>query len=80
MKRLTELKGLRQIVVSTHNANIPVLGDADLIVALEGNGHHSAPQEEACGSLDSPDVRHAVEQILEGGRAAFDLRKHLYRI
>lgn len=75
---LRALKGNRQVVVSTHNANIPVLGDAELIVTLEGNGHRGWPLEGGSGSLDNPDVRDNAEHILEGGRAAFDARRHLY--
>jgi ATPase subunit of ABC transporter with duplicated ATPase domains len=41
--KLRELKGSRQIIVSTHNANVPVLGDAELIIALEGDGQHGWP-------------------------------------
>jgi hypothetical protein len=36
VKKPRELKGARQIIVSTHNANVPVLGDAELIVTLGG--------------------------------------------
>jgi ABC-type cobalamin/Fe3+-siderophores transport system ATPase subunit len=36
--RVRALKGKRQLVFSTHNANIPVLGDAELIVVGERRG------------------------------------------
>lgn len=78
--RLQGLKGRRQVIVSTHNANIPVLGDAELIVTLAGDGKNGYVDEEHSGSMDARHVREAVEQILEGGRAAFGARKHLYGI
>lgn len=78
VRRLRELKGKRQIVASTHNANVPVLGDAELIVVLESDGSHGRPAEGGIGSLDERSVRALAENILEGGPAAFNARQHLY--
>lgn len=75
---LRKLKGVRQIVASTHNANVPVLGDAELIVTLEGDGHHGRPAPDGIGSLDDAPIRALVENILEGGPTAFNARRHLY--
>ena len=76
--RLRQLKGLRQIIVSTHNANVPVLGDAELIVALEGDGQHGRVMADGIGSLDDEPIRKLAENLLEGGPAAFNARHHLY--
>jgi DNA repair ATPase RecN len=78
--RIRKLKGSRQIIVSTHNANVPVLGDAELIVTLESDGTKGWLKEGCTGSLDRTAVKDIAEQILEGGRAAFDARRHLYGI
>jgi ABC-type Mn2+/Zn2+ transport system ATPase subunit len=78
VQRLRKLKGVRQVIVSTHNANVPVLGDAELIVALEGDGQHGQPAEDGIGSLDDATIRSMAENILEGGPAAFNARQHLY--
>lgn len=78
VQRLRELKGTRQIIASTHNANVPVLGDAELIVALEGDGQHGWPVEDGVGSLDDATIRALAESLLEGGPAAFNARQHLY--
>ena len=75
---LRKLKGVRQVIASTHNANMPVLGDAELIVALEGDGQHGKPFENGIGSLDDAPIRSLAENILEGGPAAFNSRQHLY--
>lgn len=76
--RLRELKGSRQIVVSTHNANVPVLGDAELVVALEGDGRNGWVAPGGLGSLDTLTVREYAEDLLEGGHDAFSARQHLY--
>lgn len=80
--RLRALKGVRQLVFSTHNANIPVLGDADLIAAMtvehEAEGPSGRSHEEHRGSIDEPGVGELVEELLEGGREAFEIRRYRY--
>lgn len=75
-------KQRRQFLLSTHNANIPVLGDAELIVGLtasgEAEGGHAQIAPEHMGSIDSQPVRELVEEILEGGREAFETRRRKY--
>ena len=78
VQQLRELKGKRQIIASTHNANVPVLGDAELIMVLESDGSHGRTAEGGIGSLDERSVRSLAENILEGGPAAFNARQHLY--
>jgi ABC-type cobalamin/Fe3+-siderophores transport system ATPase subunit len=78
VKHLRQPKGVRQIIASTHNANVPVLGDAELIVALEGDGRHGRPATDGVGSLDDATIRSMAETLLEGGPAAFNARQHLY--
>jgi len=78
VQHLRKLKGVRQVIASTHNANVPVLGDAELIVALESDGQHGRPTQDGVGSLDDASIRSLVENILEGGPAAFNARQHLY--
>jgi AAA domain len=80
--KMREEKRRRQFVFATHNANIPVLGDAELIAALSasgeaGRGHADLP-EDCEGSIDSSRVRALVEEILEGGREAFEMRRLKY--
>lgn len=72
----------RQFVLSTHNANIPVLGDAELILGLaasgEGKEGHARIGTQHMGSIDSKPVRELVEEILEGGKDAFEMRRSKY--
>ncbi len=80
--RLRETKGSRQAVFSSHNANIPVLGDADQIVSLAAEdgpaGVTGRIVPDGLGSIDHPPVREMVEELLEGGRDAFNARRYLY--
>ena len=80
--RLRRAKQRRQFLLSTHNANIPVLGDAELIFGLTttSNRHESNAevQPEHIGSIDVLSVREMVEEILEGGREAFEHRRRKY--
>jgi predicted ATPase len=72
-------KRKRQFIFSTHNANIPVLGDAELILGLTAQGEqHGRVPPEHMGSIDAKPVQHLVGEILEGGRAAFELRRLKY--
>lgn len=73
----------RQLVFSSHNANIPVLGDADLVVVMRAEGSavsdgHGWPDPNAMGSIDDVSVRLQIEKILEGGRDAFERRRRRY--
>lgn len=80
--RMREEKQRRQFLFSTHNANIPVLGDAELIIGLaasgEANGGNARIAPEHMGSIDDWPVRELVEEILEGGREAFERRRRKY--
>lgn len=75
-------KRKRQFVFSTHNANIPVLGDAELIIGLSTGAQDSSVQgqakEQHMGSIDIQPVREMVEEILEGGKTAFEMRRKKY--
>ena len=80
--RMRDEKQRRQFVFSTHNANIPVLGDAELIVGLTASGEaergHARIAPEHVGSIDDRQVRELVEEILEGGKEAFERRRRKY--
>ena len=80
--RLRNEKRLRQFVFSTHNANVPVLGDAELILGMdaEGDGESGVATipEAWRGSIDCPEIQELVEGVLEGGKAAFETRRRKY--
>ena len=80
--RMRDGKQRRQFVFSTHNANIPVLGDAELILGLtpsgEAEGGTAEIKPEHRGSIDVGPVRALVEELLEGGADAFERRRRKY--
>jgi hypothetical protein len=80
--RMREEKQRRQFIFSTHNANIPVLGDAELIVGLSASGEAERGRAriapEHMGSIDAKPVCELVEEILEGGKEAFERRRRKY--
>jgi len=79
VQRLRGAKQRRQLVVATHNANIPVLGDAEQIIVLDAlPGSPPRGEVSAHGPIDDNRVRAAAEQILEGGEQAFRKRREKY--
>lgn len=75
---IRENKIRRQYVFATHNANIPVFGDAELIVAMEEKDGRGSIIDGGIGSVDNENVKAQVIQILEGGEAAFRMREEKY--
>lgn len=75
---LRRAKERRQVVIVTHNANIAVLGDADLIVALKSVS--TKGQIVARGSIDDPATCAVACQILEGSQEAFQRRARTYGV
>ncbi|MCD6154507.1 MAG: AAA family ATPase [Candidatus Verstraetearchaeota archaeon] len=73
---LRKCKFNRQIIVATHNANIPVNGDAELIVALGVENRLGTLL--GVGSIDRPEIKDLVSQIMEGSAEAFRLRRERY--
>lgn len=72
VKRLRETKQKRQIIVVTHNPNIVVHGDAELVVSLSVKSGQTAI--ECSGGLQELKVRGEVCRVLEGGPDAFRAR------
>lgn len=68
-----EQKVNRQIIICSHNANIVVLGDSELVTALsvDDKSKVSALQ----GSLESIEMRKTIYDVLEGGENAFRKRE-----
>ena len=66
----------RQVVVATHNANVAVLGDAELVLALDADPGQGRVL--VLGGLESPDVAETTRRILEGGDEAFRARHRRY--
>jgi len=80
VKQLWDAKKLRQIVFASHNANLVVNGDAELVAwfGYRTAGDQSRGTIKGVGAIDVEDVRDAIKQIMEGGEAAFRLRREKY--
>ena len=70
-----QLKSKRQLIFVTHNANIPVLGEAERIVVMSMKGPKSAAPA-ATGSVDGR--KQEILNLLEGGAEAFARRERYY--
>jgi ABC-type lipoprotein export system ATPase subunit len=73
---LRKVKTKRQLIMATHNANLPVNGDAELVYAFEARGGKG--EVLACGGLDHGPVTKAVLDIMEGTEEAFRRRREKY--
>lgn len=73
---LRKVKSKRQLIMATHNANLPVNGDAELVYAFEARDGKG--EVLACGGLDQASVTKAVLDIMEGTEEAFRRRREKY--
>src|SRR5581483_8677818 len=78
VKALRRIKERRQVIVVTHNANIAVLGDAELIIPLKSTSDRAVVLDR--GSIDSPRTKAMACTILEGSELAFRRRREMYGI
>ncbi|MGL5826610.1 MAG: AAA family ATPase, partial [Nocardioides sp.] len=72
VETLKNIKGHRQLIVSTHNANVVVTSAAENILVLEHG--QVVPGIEAEGTLQNAEVKSNVCEILEGGEEAITTR------
>ena len=90
VRELRASRWKRQIIVVTHNANIPVNGDAERVVVLENKSgalqirqtiRHTNGVDETmlhCGAIEVKLVREDIQNIMEGGIRAFVQREKKY--
>lgn len=80
VNQLWDAKKLRQIIFASHNANLVVNGDAELVAwfGYRAAGDQSRGTIKGVGAIDVPDTREAIKQIMEGGENAFRLRREKY--
>jgi DNA repair ATPase RecN len=78
VNELRSAKIARQFIFATHNANIPVFGDAEWIGVFEAQDGNARIPAESQGAIDVASVRDKAANILEGGRIAFNQRKLKY--
>lgn len=75
---VVEDKKSRQIMFTSHNANLVVLSDPELIVTFESDGTTGRIEEQGfLATPTSPITKHVVD-ILDGGEQALALRRRKY--
>ena len=78
VQELRSAKTERQFLFATHNANIPVFGDAEWIGVCTASGDDADIPINLQGSVDIPAIRDHSAGILEGGKEAFMQRREKY--
>ena len=76
VKLVRNIKKGRQFILATHNANFPVLGDAEIVAAC---AYEEIITVEA-RSIDTKAAQGKIVGIMEGGKEAFKRRKTIYEI
>jgi len=77
IKELKKLKGNMQFIFATHNANIPVLGDSEKVIACSYDEKKISIHS---GNIDVHETQRFIVDIMEGGDEAFNRRKNIYSI
>lgn len=75
IKLVRQMKPSTQFIFATHNANFPVLGDADQVHACRYQDEEIQVQT---GSIDVKAIQTEIINIMEGGEEAFSKRKEVY--
>ena len=76
IKAIRNRKEQGQLIISTHNANIPVLGEANLVIEMTSDGRNGYVQ--VCEKLTNSKAIDAITNVMEGGRDAFSQRASFY--
>jgi hypothetical protein len=66
------------VIIVTHNANIAVLGDAELVIPLRSTSDKTSIVNR--GSIDRESIQKDCCAILEGGERAFLQRQDIYSL
>ena len=80
IKNIWSVKNKRQLIFTSHNANLVVNGDAELVVCCDYKESSQQTQGELKfeGSIDNNEIKSEITLIMEGGEKAFKLRKEKY--
>lgn len=77
IKLIRTLKPGTHFIFATHNANFPVLGDAEQIISC---AYSDEKVHVLHGSIDCPQLQKKIVNIMEGGKEAFAQRQRRYEI
>jgi len=80
VEQIWKAKTKRQILFSSHNANLVVNGDAELVIGCDYRvaGEQSSGNVKHEGAIDVKEIREVIATVMEGGREAFKLRRDKY--
>ncbi len=78
VKQLKKSKTNRQIIVVTHNANIPVNGDAEHIISMDSSSRYINIKH--TGSIDDLTIKEEICDVMEGTEFAFKMRAKKYHL
>lgn len=78
VQRMKLCKEQRQIIVVTHNANIPVNGDAEYIISMESQSLNVDVRN--AGTIDNTSIRKEICDVMEGTEYAFEMRAKKYHL
>lgn len=80
VKLIWQAKQNRQILIASHNANLVVNGDAELVIHCDyaSEENHSKGVIKHQGAIDVADIRKVITNVMEGGEKAFKLRRKKY--
>lgn len=77
VKGLKKAKEKRQIIVVTHNANIPVNGDAEYILSMDSTS--TDIKVLYSGTVENREIKKEICDVMEGSEKAFKLRSERYK-
>lgn len=80
VEQIWAAKHHRQLIFTSHNANLVVNGDAELVIYCDYRvrGEQSRGEIKEQGAIDLSSIREAITKVMEGGEKAFRLRKEKY--
>lgn len=76
--RLKIAKSSRQIIIVTHNANIPVNGDAEYIISMDSESKSASILHS--GTLEREEIKREICDVMEGSERAFKMRSDRYKL
>ncbi len=80
VQQIWKAKTQRQLIFASHNANLVVNGDAELVMCCDyvRAGDQTGGQIKAVGAIDNLLIKEEITAVTEGGKEAFKLRKEKY--
>lgn len=80
VKQVWQAKNRRQLIFASHNANLVVNGDAELVICCDykKTGNHTSGRVSHSGAIDNVAIKDVITSVTEGGKEAFKLRNAKY--